>query len=176
MNWKEFIAKTHNSYMSIALSYLKQREDAEDVVWGVYGKLSQKNYPEDKMDTIGLSSVYNALHNVARDKKRRGLTMIEYGEVQNKARTGFAVLGERTTRDEAVEYISGMLTDRQYEALTLWVEGYNMIEIGEIMGITDGTAKSVLHTARNKIKTKWSIPEKEWHKRKPRRSLRSRVT
>ena len=79
--WNNFVRETERGYVSFALGYTRNLEDAKDVVYSVYGKLCQKDYNFNIINFAGMTGIRRALTNRARDTKlQKNATHVMYIE------------------------------------------------------------------------------------------------
>jgi len=108
--WNNFVNKTERGYVSFALRYTKELEDAKDIAYSVYGKLCQKDYDFTSMEYAGLTAIRRALTNRFRDFK-----------LQKNAAT-VLYLEDKTTTSTFVDRYSDIESELILKELDIQVE------------------------------------------------------
>ncbi|WP_066759702.1 RNA polymerase sigma factor [Crocinitomix algicola] len=132
-----------------ALKYLKNTEDADDIVQDVFEKLwkNRKKVIAEKAKAWLFTCAHNALINLIKKNSR-----IKYQEDTVSQDTS-----DCHSRDfemkEVIEKSLALLPPIQKSIILLRdLEGYNYKEIGEILNLTEAQVKVYLFRARNKVK------------------------
>ncbi len=146
-----------------AYNYLKNTQDAEDVVSGVFEKLLQiTDDPESddlKISEIEfkgflLISVRNACIDQLRKQKTRSTILSRIGK-------SFAFWKQPEAYDkfefEAFALILEQLSNREKEIVQEHLNGQTNKEIAAKMNISELTVRNTLHNARKRIRKIWSI-------------------
>ncbi len=141
-----------NKLFAMALVYLKQYEDAEDVIqetayaaYRNYGKLKSA----DHFDAWITSILMNQCHKLYRRKAKH--TRLTERLLQESEETGISPVysGEEQALMEAVHDLPEKL--RQV-VLLKYFSGYKISDIAGILKIPEGTVKSRLHNAVRLLK------------------------
>lgn len=146
-----------------AYNYLKNTQDAEDIVSGVFEKLLQiTDDPESddlKISEIEfkgflLISVKNASIDQLRKKKTRSTILARIGKSlafwkQPEAYDKFEL--------EAFGLILAQLSNREKEIVQEHLNGHTNKEIAAKLNISELTVRNTLHNARKRIRKIWSI-------------------
>jgi RNA polymerase sigma factor (sigma-70 family) len=152
LNRKEYnviVMSWSDGLYRFALNFLKNQEEAKDIVQDVFEKLWLN---KDKVETEKAKSwLFTCAHN----------TMINF--VHKRARTTFMdsnLLPERTEivrfqyeSAQVIDHIVGILPPLQKSIILLRdLEGYSYDEIGDILNLSPSQVKVYLFRARMKIK------------------------
>lgn len=131
-----------------ALSIVKERHTAEDVVQDVFVKV-YKNIQKYKPGTNGLMWLMKITKNTAIDAKdTRPLTVITEKTGKKKS-PEFAVTGAAF-----VDYILGHLKKSERQVVTMRLYGgCTFTEVGKLLGITENAAELRYRSAMKKLKT-----------------------
>ncbi len=97
----------------------------------------------------------NCLKDMARNRTNRkeccdGIAVEEF---PNHSPSVFSVLEEKNFRRQLLDYLKGVLSDRDFNVATLWISGKKYHEIAAVMGISIGTISNVTTIVKKKIKT-----------------------
>lgn len=138
-----------NQLYGYALKFLRNQEDAEDIVQDILEKLwiHRKNIEVEKSKSWMFTTAHNAMINLVNRKQR-----LQY--------PGNEKLPESAGRknpvfesDQVVDRALSILPPIQKSIILLRdLEGYAYDEIGEILGLSPSQVKVYLFRARNKIK------------------------
>jgi len=132
-----------------ALNFLRNEEDAQDIVQDVFEKLwiHRRNIDFEKAKSWMFTCAHNAMLNLIRKKQR--LQLIGEGKLPEIAPKSINIFESK----EVVERAVNILPPIQKSIILLRdLEGYSYEEIGKILAITDSQVKVYLFRARNKIK------------------------
>ena len=135
----------------VARSIVLTHEDAEDAVQEGFLRAYQALDRFDPAQTFGAwlnRIVANAALDLARRRKVRNAE-----ELNESMPTAFRDPAEGGELRERLEDALGKLPDRARAVIILHdIEGFTHAEIGEMLGIPGGTARSDLHHARQKLR------------------------
>lgn len=152
MNRKEYniAVKDHSGKLyGYCLRYLRNSEDAHDIVQDVFEKLwsNRKKVDLVKSKSWLFTSAHNALLNFIGKKNRISYTQtIESSEASRNHADDFEIR-------EMVNNCLATLPPVQKSIILLRdLEGYNYKEISEILDLTESQVKVYLFRARNKVK------------------------
>ena len=142
--------------MSICLRYCNNREDAESLLNQGFLKIVTKldKYNEDVPfgSWISRIMVNTIIDEFRRDKKRReNMSGAELDEDRSTGRVDYNEAAQRLEA-EALEKMIQKLPDMSRKVFNLYaIEGYTHKEIGEMLGISDGTSKWHVSFARKNL-------------------------
>ncbi|WP_020569179.1 RNA polymerase sigma factor [Neolewinella persica] len=141
--------------MSIALHYAGQREEAEEITQDSFVKLFyqlRKTVPTGSIRAYMSRVVINTSIDLIRKRKRQPITEEITDRYLNKAGRSRNLGSDRLEEAEIYRLLQ-MLPPSYRLVFNLHVlEGYTHPEIGEKLGISEGTSKSNLSKARKKLK------------------------
>jgi len=132
-----------------AVKFLRNTEDAQDIVQDVFEKLwiNRKKVEKEKAKAWMFTCAHNAMLNLINKKQRIQLPGNQ--NLPEKARKEFSFFES----NEVVERAVNILPPLQKSIILLRdLEGYSYIEIGNILNLTESQVKVYLFRARNKIK------------------------
>jgi RNA polymerase sigma-70 factor (ECF subfamily) len=144
------VIKEHsNNLYGYAIKFLRDQEDAKDIVQDVYEKLwvNRKNVEFKKAKSWMFTTAHNAMINFSNKKGRVQLT----SEI-----TAFekgSVTPNSFESNQVVDRAVSILPPIQKSVILLRdLEGYSYKEIGEMLDLSDAQVKVYLFRARKKIK------------------------
>lgn len=163
--FEQIVINTEKALFNLALSYLRSREDAEDATQEIYLRLWRK-IPDYRG---GGAKVYlfKTARNICIDMLRHAASATQPDSLSLESE------GERYERDiedsdsfsqpdkaylrkvkkEALKKCINRLPDHSRELIVLRdVQGLSYAEIGELLSIPEGTVKSRLSRARERLK------------------------
>jgi RNA polymerase sigma-70 factor (ECF subfamily) len=144
------IVKEHsNNLFGYAIRFLRDTEDAKDIVQDVFEKLwIHRNKVEvEKAKSWMFTTAHNTMINFATKKGRTTLS----NEIVNYEKG--SVTPNSFESNQVVERAVSILPPIQKSVILLRdLEGYSYKEIGDILELTDSQVKVYLFRARNKIK------------------------
>ncbi len=163
--FEEIVLRTEKQVYNLALSIVKSREDAEDITQETYLKL-WRTLPDSKEITAAKRYIFNTARNTAIDLLRKKAKQNEAdifvitpeGEFEHDiADTDPASRPDETywnnVRAQTVRECISELPLRMRELITLRdIDELSYSEIAEILGIPEGTVRSGLSRAREKLK------------------------
>lgn len=138
-----------NKLYGYALKFLRNSEDAQDIVQDVFEKLwvNRKKVEVEKAKSWMFTSAHNAMLNLINKNKRIQLTGEE--QLPEKVRKDVNVFESRQLVERAVNILPPI---QKSIILLRDLEGYSYDEIGEILELSSSQVKVYLFRARNKIK------------------------
>lgn len=152
MKRKEYniVVKEHsNNLYGYAIKFLRDTEDAKDIVQDVFEKLwlNRSNVEFAKAKSWMFTTAHNAMINFSNKKGRIQLTneimMYEKGSVTPNS----------FESNQVVDRAVGILPPIQKSIILLRdLEGYSYKEIGDMLELSDAQVKVYLFRARKKIK------------------------
>jgi len=146
-DWGMFIEKTIGGYISTALKYTKSFVEAEDIVWGVYAKLLEKDYLLQDLPNIGLKSIHNAsLNHIKYQAHRRHLEIDDYHP------PFYPPTEAKVDMDICMDSLSMHLPSTEEDVFRSYLRGALYREIAITHNIPMGTVKSSIHRSKNKLK------------------------
>jgi RNA polymerase sigma-70 factor (ECF subfamily) len=155
--FKNEILPLKDKLFRYALSLLKDKEDAEDIVQEVFMRLWQKRDELVNIKNIEAWSM-TITRNLTFDKlKANKLELRSLHGKEGKFNIDSGT-DQQIDRSEAVEEIKKLinsLSEKQRQVIALRdIEGYSYKEIGEIMGVDQNLVKVTLFRARENIRKK----------------------
>ena len=147
--YNSIVNEHSNNLFGYAIKFLRNREDAKDIVQDVFEKLwlNRKKVEIEKAKSWMFTTAHNAMINFSNRKGRVQLT--EEFSVYDK---GIAPCINAES-NEVVERAVSILPPIQKSVILLRdLEGYSYKEIGGILDLTDSQVKVYLFRGRKKIK------------------------
>jgi len=155
--FKNEILPLKDKLFRYALSYIKNKEEAEDIVQEVFIRLWQKRKSLDKIKNIEAWSM-TITRNLTIDKlKANRLVFKDLHNVEDRIR-------EKSNPEELVEQAENLagirniidsLSEKQKQVIVLRdIEGHTYQEIGDIIGIDQNLVKVTLFRARENVRKK----------------------
>jgi RNA polymerase sigma factor (sigma-70 family) len=144
--WETFIEDTVRGYISTALKYTKSFAEAEDIVWGVYGKLLEKDYLPSHLPTIGLKSVHNAgINHIKHQSYRR------YLDLEGNHPTYHPPTEAHVDLAIILDNLSMTLAKQENVVFGSYMDGMTYKEMGVAHGLKSGTVKTHVHRSKKKL-------------------------
>jgi RNA polymerase sigma-70 factor (ECF subfamily) len=143
------VKEQSNKLYGYALKFLRNSEDAEDIVQDVFEKLwiNRKKVEVEKAKSWMFTTAHNAMLNLINRKQRISLPGDE--KLPEKSGKQVNVFESKQLVDRAVNILPPL---QKSIILLRDLEGYSYDEIGDILNISDSQVKVYLFRARNKIK------------------------
>ena len=144
------VVREHSGKLyGFALKFLRNTEDAQDIVQDVFEKLwiNRKKVEMPKAKAWMFTTAHNAMINLVTKKQRIHLPGNE--NIPEKAKKEAHFFESNQVVDRAVSILPPV---QKSIILLRDLEGYSYEEIGEILGLSDSQVKVYLFRARNKIK------------------------
>src|SRR5690606_28069375 len=132
-----------------AFNFLRDREDAEDIVQDVFEKLwvNRRKVEPAKAKSWMFTTAHNAMINFSTRKSR-----MSFSDDMEKYDKGEAISNSFES-NEVVSRAVGILPPIQKSIIILRdLEGYSYNEIGEILNLSESQVKVYLFRGRRKIK------------------------
>jgi len=142
---KEFSGRLYG----YSLKYLQNKENASDIVQDVFEKLweNRKKVEFEKAKSWLFTCAHNALLNLL--KKNSRMSYVDKFTAQEDSDDA----AKKFELNEVIERSLALLPPVQKSVILLRdLEGYNYVEIGEILELSEAQVKVYLFRARNKIK------------------------
>ncbi len=138
-----------NNLYGYAIRFLRNEEDAKDIVQDVFEKLwvNRKRVEFEKAKSWMFTTAHNAMINFASRKGRMQLT--DQPIDKDSGRTQASMFESNEVVDRAVSILPPV---QKAVILLRDLEGYSYKDIGEIVGLSDSQVKVYLFRARKKIK------------------------
>lgn len=150
-DWERFIERSIGGYISTALKYTKSFVEAEDLVWGVYANLLEKDYLLKDLPTIGLKSVHNAGVNLYRYKGLRW-----HLDLDKVAHPSFNPSTEaKIDHSIILDSLPDILPPKQLATITAYIDKDNYKKAAAVVGTGVNTFKTNIHKARLKIRNEF---------------------
>lgn len=170
--FEQLVRENQNNIFKIALSLVKNAEDAEDITQDVLIKVYSSIYNFNGQSTIS-TWIYRITYNVSIDfikkhGKRSKITKtlddpedIEVMSIEGNTFIPEAAFEHKETTEDIKDALS-QLPDEQRQLIELKdIHGFSYEEIISITGLKDGTLKSRLNRGRQALKNilikKWNI-------------------
>lgn len=144
------IVKEHsNKLYGYALKFLRNSEDAQDIVQDVFEKLwiNRKKVELEKAKSWMFTCAHNAMLNLINKKQR--IQLPGSSNLPETVRKDVSFFESNQVVDRAVNILP---TIQKSIILLRDLEGYSYDEIGEILNLSSSQVKVYLFRARNKIK------------------------
>jgi RNA polymerase sigma factor (sigma-70 family) len=138
-----------NKLYGFALKFLRNSEDAQDIVQDVFEKLwiNHKKVEVTKAKAWMFTTAHNAMLNLLNRKQR--ISYPGNDNLPEKVRKDFNMFESGQVVDRAVNILPPI---QKSIILLRDLEGYSYEEIGEILELSPSQVKVYLFRARNKIK------------------------
>ena len=138
-----------NNLFGYALSFLHDREDAEDIVQDVFEKLwvNRRKVDPAKAKSWMFTTAHNAMINFSNRKKR--LSFSDHMETYEKGEVSPGSFESNQVVNRAVNILPPV---QKSIILLRDIEGYSYKEIGDILDVSESQVKVYLFRARRKIK------------------------
>ncbi len=137
-----------------ALAFTKRTDEAEDVVQEIGVKLWERRGELDALRSVeayAMSAVRNRCFDYARSPHNRTDELIEIHDTAHEQTPYKSV--EQADMAAFVRRLIDRLPEQQQMVIRLRdIEGYELDEIAEILGINDGAVRTNLSRARQKIR------------------------
>lgn len=156
------ICKYHKEWLNIAISYLKNKQDAEDLIQNVYIKIFEKlNNGKIKDITYGDSInkyfVYKVIKNTCLDHLRKKKQYIDIEQINIK------IKDELCENENAKSKIFIKIADevakwdkREKEIFDLYMySGMSMHSVAKLFGTSKSTIFNYIRISKDKIKSKF---------------------
>jgi len=147
--YNSIVCEHSNNLFGYAIKFLRNREDAKDVVQDVFEKLwiNRRSVEPTKAKSWMFTTAHNAMINFSNRRGRVQLT----NEIQNYDQgINPCCIAES---NEVVERAVSILPPVQKSVILLRdLEGYSYKEIGDILQLSDSQVKVYLFRGRKKIK------------------------
>ncbi len=164
---KELYEKYYGRMMAVCLRYTNNREEARDILNEGFMKVFKnlaKYKPKHSLEAwIKRIMINTAIDHYRKNKKLRNNVDIEYASTKPAEDNNNII--HQLTAQEILKLVQ-RLTPAYRTVFSLYViEGYNHREIGEKLGISEGTSKSNLAKARGKLRTMINTELKEFSRK-----------
>ena len=152
--FNQLMAHLRPKLYRFALSFIKRADEAEDVVQDVGVKLWERKSELDTLRSVeayAMSAVRNRCLDYARSPHSRTNELIEAHDTPHE-QTPYRSL-EQADMAAFVRRLVDRLPEQQQMVIRLRdIEGYELDEIAEILGINEGAVRANLSRARQKIR------------------------
>lgn len=152
-NSEEVVNKFSEMLYNIAIGYLRNKEDTEDIVQEVFMKFisytRRKVFNSDDHIKYWLIRVtINLCNNELKSAKRKN--KVDITEIENLEAEGI--------KTEYTDDIVNSLSEKYRNVFRLfYIEGFKISEISKILSISEDSVKTRLKRAREKLKHEWEI-------------------
>ncbi|TNF47255.1 MAG: RNA polymerase sigma factor [Bacteroidetes bacterium] len=143
------VQQLSNPLYGFSLKFLRNEEDAQDIVQDVFEKLwiNRKKVEFLKAKAWMYTTAYNGMINLITKKQRVQLSGSD--QLPEKSQKAFNHFESKEVVDRAVNILPPI---QKSIILLRDLEGYSYDEIGEILDLSSSQVKVYLFRARNKIK------------------------
>jgi len=143
------VKEQSNKLYGYALKFLRNTEDAQDIVQDVFEKLwiNRKKVEVEKAKSWMFTSAHNAMLNLINKKQRTQFPGDD--KLPENCRKDDSTFESNQVVNRAVNILPPI---QKSIILLRDLEGYSYEEIGEILKLSDSQVKVYLFRARNKIK------------------------
>ncbi|MFK7906089.1 MAG: RNA polymerase sigma factor [Chitinophagales bacterium] len=164
MYQKELYHKYYGRMMGVCMRYTNNREEAKDVLNEGFMKVFKnlaRYKPNHSLEAwIKRIMINTSIDHYRKNKKLRNNVDIEYAST--KPAEGNVNIISQLSAEEILKLVQ-RLTPAYRTVFSLYViEGYNHREIGEKLGVSEGTSKSNLAKARGKLRAMIAKELKEY--------------
>ena len=149
LEYNRIVREQSGNLYGYALRFLRNQEDAKDIVQDVFEKLwiHKKKVEVEKAKSWMFRTAHNSMVNFS---NRKGRIQLKDQLVTSETQRSGAALFES---NEVVERAVSILPPIQKSVILLRdLQGYSYKEIGEILELSDAQVKVYLFRARKKIK------------------------
>ena len=137
---------------SICLRYAKNKEEADEMLNTAFLKIFQ-NLSKYDNNQVFKAWIRTIVVNTAIDYYRKEQKYAQNISIEYAPEVAFDDdILDTMAAEEILEYVQTLAASYRGVFMLYVVEGYNHREIGELLGISEGTSKSNLMVARNKLK------------------------
>ncbi|MEO5673094.1 MAG: sigma-70 family RNA polymerase sigma factor [Chitinophagales bacterium] len=163
------LVKRYQRYVfTVALNFVKQREDAEEIAQDCFIKVYRSLatfQKQSKFSTWLYTIVYYTCMTFLRKKQPDKISMDDeenFLQLENKESDFKANHAEKKSRTEYLQLAMKMMLKDDAMVLTLFYQGEQSIEeISKITGFEANTVKVKLHRARHRLRAKLEVILKE---------------
>ena len=137
---------------SLALNLLRDRGDAEDAVQETFLKMyraAPSFRGSAKLSTWAYRVLVNACHDLGRRRARRGTDVVE--SLPGEGALPHAISTDHPLRLDLEAALAALDEKRRTVFLLSEVEGLSHREVGEILGVAEGTSRALLLEARRRL-------------------------
>lgn len=151
---KQLYELYYGKMMAICMRYTNNYEEARDVLHEGFVKVFKNLHrykPSHSLESwIRRIMINTSIDHYRKNKKHRHQVDLDYASTKADKNTVDVI--HKMSADEIMKLVQ-QLTPAYRTVFNLYVvEGYNHREIGELLGISEGTSKSNLAKARGKLK------------------------
>ena len=147
--YNSVVSSHSNKLYGYAVKFLRNTEDAQDIVQDVFEKLwiNRKKVEVEKAKSWMFTTAHNAMLNLINKKQRTQFPGDD--KLPEKSSADVSVFESKQLIDRAVNILPPI---QKSIILLRDLEGYSYEEIGSILELSDSQVKVYLFRARNKIK------------------------
>ena len=159
--FEAFFQEHHAALLLIAYRYMRNQDDAEDVVADVYKKLlgfsvEQRNALLPKDDTEFVYYVKKMVVNKSLDTYKQKSNQRRLLSEHFSTNTDSDYFDEQDLLEPRLqEIIHQLLNQRELEVISLHVQGYKNIEIAQELGLSYFTVRNLIHLSKKKLKKQY---------------------
>ena len=147
--YNSVVSSHSNKLYGYAVKFLRNTEDAQDIVQDVFEKLwiNRKKVEVEKAKSWMFTTAHNAMLNLINKKQRTQFPGDD--KLPENSKADVSVFESKQLIDRAVNILPPI---QKSIILLRDLEGYSYEEIGSILELSDSQVKVYLFRARNKIK------------------------
>ena len=147
--YNSVVSSHSNKLYGYAVKFLRNTEDAQDIVQDVFEKLwiNRKKVEVEKAKSWMFTTAHNAMLNLIKKKQRTQFPGDD--KLPENSKADVSVFESKQLIDRAVNILPPI---QKSIILLRDLEGYSYEEIGSILELSDSQVKVYLFRARNKIK------------------------
>jgi RNA polymerase sigma-70 factor (ECF subfamily) len=145
MDWPQFIKKNKASFLSLALKYTRNLNDAEDIVQDAMLSIFEREYYDKPAAAARIIIVTQCINLYRRNKRMR------FSEIEDYKQCSDFNEIDRFISSDQISQVKEILTPNQFRLIHDFGIGYKYKEISEEAGIHIGTVKSRIHIARKRL-------------------------
>ena len=147
--YNSVVSSHSNKLYGYAVKFLRNSEDAQDIVQDVFEKLwiNRKKVEVEKAKSWMFTTAHNAMLNLINKKQRTQFPGDD--KLPENSKADVSVFESKQLIDRAVNILPPI---QKSIILLRDLEGYSYEEIGSILELSDSQVKVYLFRARNKIK------------------------
>lgn len=151
------------SAFALAWQYARRVEDAEDIVQDAFHRAVRSLADYDDRRPFS-AWFYTIVRNVARsaigkDGRRAALAPITLVEPDSTP----AATVDPLAADDIERAIDGLAPMQQAMFRLCGVEGFTSVEAADMLGVSEGTARTHLHRARKQLRAALDLPQSRTH-------------
>jgi len=151
----ELVKRWHKGFCEKAFWILKDADLAKDIAQDSWKTIIDKIHKLENPESFGYWAsriVYTKSMDALRAKQRQNSFLNVYKNEKEKEQVEGNEVGNEQIKKEVLNAIKCLPQNQQNVLRLFYVESYSLKEVSKILKITEGTAKSRLFHAREKLK------------------------